>query len=164
MNEGSDVDGSGLDAAGTAAHAAAPVSRRTSFALAALVALDGALGLAALATVGFGRATSFLPRPGRSVYLAHSLLGVALGVGALARWSSARAAGRVQRACAAAGLVGVALGACGGALADVRAARLGGAALMFLGVAVAFLAYLTAGLATDPADGRGGEVEAVGAP
>lgn len=137
--------------------------RGWSFALALGVALDGALGLAALVTVGFGRATSWLPRPGRDVYVVHALVGAALGVGALVLAIGARALPRVPRVCARVGFVGVGVGALGGVLADVRALRLGGAALMFVGVGAAFLAYLTAALATPAGDEEHGGSDIVGA-
>jgi len=131
---------------------AASVRERRWMAMAALVAADFVLGMAALFVVPFGRSSSWFPRAGRGVYLAHAILGAALGLGALAVVAGARGAPRVRRAPAMAALGGIAAGAAGGALAAYHGARLEGAALMFVGSGIAGLAYLTAALAGPPGD------------
>jgi hypothetical protein len=107
------------------------------------VGLEFVVGVVALLVVPIGRPDQWIPRTGRSVYLVHVGLGglLVLGAGTLlaASWSAAR----VLRLSALAGAAGILLGACGGMLAVVHAARLGGIVLMFLGSTLAVFGYVT---------------------
>lgn len=111
--------------------------------MAALVGVDFVLGVAALVFVPFGRGSGLVPVKGRSVYLAHSAVGIALGVGAL--WLVLRhgtSGQRITRLAARLGLAGVIVGALGGLLAVEHGLRLGGMGLMLVGALMAGLGYL----------------------
>ena len=115
--------------------------------MAALVGLDFLLGVAAIVSVPFGRASVWLPVKGRAVYVAHGVIGAALGAGALvllARYGSS--AHRISRLGARTGVAGILVGLAGGLLAVDHPARLAGMALMLLGSLVAGIGYLMPGL------------------
>ena len=115
--------------------------------MAALVGLDFLLGVAAIVSVPFGRASVWLPVKGRAVYAAHGVVGAALGVGALvllARFGSS--AHRISRLGAKTGVAGIVVGLAGGLLAVDHPVRLVGMALMLLGSLVAGIGYLMPGL------------------
>jgi hypothetical protein len=107
------------------------------------VGVEFVLGLVALLVVPTGRPSGWIPARGEVVYLAHAVLGAALALGGLVALERALRSNRLARLGAAAGLAGLGLGLVGGVLATYHSARLGGMALMLLGVAVAGLGYLT---------------------
>ncbi|HUZ21058.1 MAG TPA: hypothetical protein VMU75_10865 [Acidimicrobiales bacterium] len=123
--------------------AAPPAGRAAWLAMAWGVGLEFALGLAGLLLVPFGRPDEWLPSKGEAIYAAHAALGGLLGVGSLVLLVRAAHAGRLARIGAVVGLVGMALGVVGGVLATYHAARLGGMALMLVGIVVAGFGYLT---------------------
>jgi hypothetical protein len=101
-------------------------------------------GLIGMLYVPFNRPDGWLAHRGEAIYLVHALLGALLGVAALAvAFHVLRTqVHRVDRIAAVSGFCGVAVGALGGALCVSHPLRLLGMALMFVGVAVAFFAYL----------------------
>jgi len=123
--------------------ASPPADRSVWIAMAWGVGLEFVLGLAGLLFVPFGRPDEWLPSKGEAIYAAHAALGGVLGVGSLVLLVRAARAGRLARIGAVIGLVGMALGVLGGVLASYHAARLGGMALMLVGVVVAGFGYLT---------------------
>jgi hypothetical protein len=95
--------------------------------------------------VPLNRPTGWLAHKGETIYVVHSLLGAALGIGAFYVVLMAITTPylvQVQRTAAIGGFLGVATGAIGGALSYEESLRLYAIALMFLGVAVAFFCYL----------------------
>ncbi len=127
-----------------AAPASAWSAHATWITMAALVGLEGALGVAALVVVPYGRPDVWLPTGGRAVYVVHAVVGGVLGlIGAVLVLATRTRPTRVPFYSALVGFLGVAVGAGGGVLAVYRADRLAGMGLMFLGVVVAGFAYLT---------------------
>ena len=103
------------------------------------------IGGAELFYVPLNRPTGWLAHHGQAIYVVHALFGMALGIGALAVFGAAVTTARlvqVDRTAAIGGLMGVAVGAFGGALSYERSLRLFAIAFMVLGVAVAFFCYL----------------------
>ena len=117
-------------------------TRRWAGGLAALVAVEFALGVATLVAVPLGRPSGWVPAEGRAVYLAHAVLGLPLAVGAAAFVVSVRGSPRLDRLSGWIGGVGVALAAAGGMVAVAHPVRLLGGALMLVGPLVAALGYL----------------------
>jgi len=110
--------------------------------MATAVGLELALGLATLVVVPIGRPDGLIPTQGRLVYVAHSVLGAFLVVGAATLVIKSRQAGRPARIGAIMGAVGILLGAGGGVLAIYHPTRLAGLVLMFLGTLGAAIGYL----------------------
>lgn len=121
------------------------------YVMAAAVAAEFALGLAALVLVPTGRPSGFQPHRGRLVYDLHSIAGVILLVGSVALVVLARRAPGIERWAALIGLGGVLLAAAGGLMTASHALRLLGIVLMFAGTTVAGLAYLAGSLERTPA-------------
>ncbi|MGH9093165.1 MAG: hypothetical protein ACRDZR_17570, partial [Acidimicrobiales bacterium] len=134
---------------------ARPVARRAWATLAAAVAAELVLGIAALVMVPAGRPSGLVPRRGVVVYDLHAAIGGALVVGAAWLAARARRSPRVERIAAVVGLVSVMVAAGGGMLAASHPERLLGIALMFAGSVVAGLAYLAGALERTPAVGAG---------
>lgn len=110
-----------------------------------LVVAEFVLGLVGMLYVPFNRPNGWIAHRGESLYLSHALLGGALGVGAITLVLvvvRSRDALRLERIAAQVGLWGVVVGAIGGGVCYSHSLRLLGMALMFLGVSVAFFAYL----------------------
>ena len=118
------------------------VARRVWFVMMIAVAVEFALGVACLVLIPTGRPNQWLPPQSKGVYIAHAALGGLLGIAALAIVLRALRGSRFVRLGAQAGLVGLALGAGGGALTVSHTWRLAGMGLMFAGALLAFLAYL----------------------
>jgi hypothetical protein len=117
-------------------------TRATWITMAVAVGLELALGLATLVVVPIGRPDGLIPTQGRLVYVAHSVLGAFLVVGAATLVIKSRQAGRPARIGAIMGAVGILLGAGGGVLAIYHPTRLAGLVLMFLGTLGAAIGYL----------------------
>lgn len=110
--------------------------------MAVLVCVDFLLGIGAIVTVPFGRATEWLPVKGRALYLLHGAVGALLGIGAvylLARFGSSTQ--RIARLAARWGIAGIAVGVVGGLLAVSHPLRLVGMGLMLIGGLVAAIGY-----------------------
>jgi hypothetical protein len=116
-------------------------TKRRAAALAVLVGVEFALGVATLVVVPLGRPSAVIPTEGRPLYLAHAVLGFPLAVGAAAFVLTARTT-RLERLSGWIGGAGVAVAGVGGLLAVAHPVRLLGAALMFVGPMVAALGYL----------------------
>jgi hypothetical protein len=108
------------------------------------VSVEFFAGLIEMLYVPLNRPNGWLAHRGEAIYLVHALLGALLGVAALvvAFHVLRTQVHRVDRIAAVSGLCGVVIGALGGALCVSHSLRLAGMALMFVGVAVAFFAYL----------------------
>lgn len=120
--------------------------RRLWNAMAALVALELALGVAAIVAVPFRRPNSILPSRATWLYAAHGGLGIVLGAGALGVLVLSLLAGRMARIGAVVGGVGVVVGLAGGVLATYQVTRLLGMGVMMVGVVVAGIGYLVPAL------------------
>jgi hypothetical protein len=118
------------------------VARWVWFVMMVGVGIEFALGVACLLLVPIGRPDQWLPPQSKGMYAAHAVLGGLLGIGALAILLRVLDAPRLVRLGARLGLVGLMLGACGGALTVVHAWRLSGMGLMFAGALLAFFAYV----------------------
>jgi len=111
------------------------------------VAVEFFAGLVGMLYVPFNRPDGWLAHRGEAIYLVHAILGGLLGVAALAvvfQVVRRTQVHRVERVAAVSGLVGMLIGALGGALCVSHPLRLLGMALMFAGVSVAFFGYLIA--------------------
>jgi len=109
------------------------------------VSVEFFAGLIGMLYVPFNRPDGWLAHRGEAIYLVHAVLGGLLGVAALAvvlHVSRRTWVHRVDRVAAVSGLVGMLIGALGGALCVSHPLRLPGMALMFVGVSVAFFGYL----------------------
>lgn len=111
--------------------------------LAALVGVEFLLGMLTLFALQTGRPSGWLPRTGDAVYLAHGIVGLPLGLGALALVSLVRRSSRLLWACAWCGAIGVAIAGFGGLLTTVHALRTWGMSLMALGSLLASISYVT---------------------
>jgi hypothetical protein len=103
------------------------------------------IGGAELFYVPLNRPTGWLAHKGETIYVVHSLLGAALGIGAFYVILMALTTpylAQVQRTAAIGGFLGVATGAIGGVLSYEKSLRIYAIALMFFGVAVAIFCYL----------------------
>lgn len=120
--------------------------RRLWSAMAALVGLELALGVATIVTVPFRRPDAILPSRVTWLYAAHGAVGIALGVGAVGVLVLSALAGRMARIGAVLGAIGVAIGLAGGVLATFQLTRLLGMGVMMLGVVVAGVGYLVPSL------------------
>ena len=118
------------------------VARWVWFVMMIAVGIEFAVGVACLVLVPTGRPDQWLPPQSKGVYIVHAALGGLLGMGALAILLRSLHGPRFARLGARAGLVGLVLGAGGGALTVWHAWRLTGLGLMFAGALVAFFAYV----------------------
>ncbi len=125
-----------------AAFQGAPGTARLSVILAAGTGVELLLGLAALVLVPLGRPTEWLPARGEMVYVAHAVVGAALGAGGLLLLVRIPRSLRVARIGAWIGAIGLVVGVVGGLLATYHPARLAGMGLMLVGAMVAGLGYL----------------------
>jgi len=106
------------------------------------VGIEFALGVACLVLVPTGRPDQWLPPQSKGVYIGHAAIGGLLGIAALTLVLRSFHGSRFVRIGTRAGLIGLMLGAVGGALTVSHAWRLTGLGLMFAGALVAFLAYV----------------------
>lgn len=120
--------------------------RRLWSAMAALVALELALGVATIVAVPFRRPNAILPSKATWLYAAHGGVGVVLGVGALGVLVLSLLAGRMARIGAVLGGTGVVAGLAGGVMATYQVTRLLGMGVMMLGALVAGIGYLVPAL------------------
>lgn len=117
-----------------------------------LVSLAGAefvLGIVALLFLPPSRPTAWIPHRGLAFYLLHTVVGLALVIGAVAIMPSARRGGRSTRISATIGLVGVILGALGGLAAVYHSVRILGMGLMLVGILLALMGYLMPSVGSD---------------
>ena len=126
---------------------ASAASRRRSVwvTMTTLVVAEFVLGLVGMLYVPFSRPNGWISHQGAGLYLAHAVLGGALGLAAGAIVFVVRRdprASRLERIAAMVGVWGVVVGAIGGGLCYSHSLRLLGMALMFVGVSVAFFGYL----------------------
>jgi hypothetical protein len=115
---------------------------RLSTALAVLVAIELAVGVAVVLLVPLARPSGWLPPRGAAIYLLHAVLGLPLAVGALALLVRTRASDRIARLSGRIGASGVVAAAGGGAMCAEHPLRLAGMALMLAGGVVAGFGYL----------------------
>jgi hypothetical protein len=120
--------------------------RRIWSGMAALVALELALGVAVIVSVPFRRPAAVLPARGTWIYAVHGAVGIALGAGALGVLGLSTVAGRIGRIGAVMGAIGVVVGLGGGVFSTFQATRLLGMAVMLVGVVVAGVGYLAPSL------------------
>jgi hypothetical protein len=106
------------------------------------IVIEFGLGVAILVLIPVGRPDQWLPPQSKGLYVAHTLLGALLTVGALAILMRARGGSRFVRLGSQFGLAGIALGAVGGMLSVWHPWRLAGMGLMFVGALVAFFGYV----------------------
>ncbi len=107
-----------------------------------LLGIEFLLGVSTLFVVKVGRPSGWLPPSGTDLYLAHAIVGLPLGVGALVLLSLSRRAGRSARTVAWVGLAGVGLAGVGGLLTSSHSLRLLGMGLMVVGPLLAGVGYL----------------------
>jgi integral membrane protein len=117
------------------------IARRAAM-LAALNAVELALGIVVLILVPFGRPSGWLPARWETIYLAHAILGLPLGFGAVALLARVRGSTRIARLTGWTGVIGVATAGAGGLLTVDHPLRLVGMALMLIGALVAGFGYL----------------------
>ncbi len=110
--------------------------------LALLVGIELVVGIAVVVSVPTGRPTGWLPTRGKTVYLAHAVLGLLLALGAVLYLVRSRDSTRMVRLSGWIGSAGVAAAGVGGLLAAAHPWRLVGFALMLLGSVVAGFGYL----------------------
>lgn len=123
--------------------------------LAVLVGLESLLGVMAVLSIPFGRPSGWVPAKGAAIYLTHAIVGAAVAVGAGALIGRVRHAGRISKAVAWAGLVGVALGGIGGLLTEPsQPVRFLGMAMMTVGALCAGASYLIPTLIGARGDGH----------
>jgi hypothetical protein len=120
----------------------ASIGSHSWIAMSVLVGLEFAFGIAALVLVPVGRPSEWVPNQGRGLYLVHGCLGAVLVAGAVILCVSTVHADRIARIAALSGLIGIALGAGGGALSAYHSTRLIGMGLMLFGALVAGFGYL----------------------
>ncbi len=122
------------------------VGRSTAFRaarLAAGIGAEGVLGIMCILSTPVDRPGGFWPQKGVPIYLAHSIFGFLLVVGAAALLVHVRASSRVSKAIAWMGAAGVALAGLGGLLtASQQLVRFLGMALMLVGSLWAIASYL----------------------
>lgn len=111
--------------------------------MAALVAVELLLGIAALVAVPAGRPTEWLPTDGRIVYYAHAGMGMILGIGAGTLLLTSSRQDRLSFYPALVGFIAVGAAAGGGILTAYHPERILGMILMCLGAVVGGFAYLT---------------------
>jgi len=111
-------------------------------ALLLLVAVEFAVGVAVLVSVPTDRTSGWLPMQGRSVYLAHAILGFLIAAGALTYLVRSHRSTRILRLSGWIGGTGVGVAAAGGVLAVTHPLRLVGLGLMLLGSVAAVFGYL----------------------
>jgi hypothetical protein len=114
---------------------------RWSAVLAALVVVELGLGVAVLVEVAPGRPSGWWPDTHRALYAVHSVVGLALAVGALLFASQTSRSTRLLRLGGRTGAVGVGIAGVGGLLTAAHPWRLTGLALMLVGPLVAIFGY-----------------------
>jgi integral membrane protein len=120
-----------------------PFTARSATALAVLVAFEFVLGVATSFSVPFNRASASLPPTGTTVYIAHAVVGLFLGVVAVVLVVQVWHQERTAHLTAWLGLAGVGLAGAGGLLTEAQSlARFFGMMFMFVGAAVAGFSYL----------------------
>ena len=110
--------------------------------MAVLVGLDLTLGIVALVFVPPGRPSGLLPDKGSAFYLAHSLLGLGVALGAVTVLVRVMRSTRLSRLSGWIGAIGVAIAAAGGVATVPHPFRIIGIALMGIGSLVAGFGYL----------------------
>ena len=115
---------------------------RYSLLLAALVAVEFALGIVTLISVPTGRPSGWWPDQGRLAYLAHAVVGLPLAVLAVLFLARVRESTRLHRLGGWIGAVGVAAAGLGGLLSVFHPLRLVGVGLMLAGPVTAGFGYL----------------------
>ncbi len=110
--------------------------------LALLTGVELALGVAALVLLPVGRPSGWLPARWVAIYLAHAILGLPLGAGAVALLARVRRSTRSSRLTGWIGGGGVAVAGAGGLLTAGHSLRVAGMALMLVGTLVAGFGYL----------------------
>jgi len=111
-------------------------------ALAVLVGVQLAVGVAVVVLVPFGRPSGWEPTQGVAIYLIHALLGIPLVFGAGLLWVRTQHGSRIARLSGWLGAIGVGLAGIGGLLTEPHGLRLAGMALMLLGAIVAGTGYV----------------------
>ncbi len=117
-------------------------NRVLATALSLLVTVEFAVGIAVLVSVPADRASGWLPMRGRTVYLAHAILGFLIAAGALVYLVQCHGSTRILRLSGWIGGSGVGVAAAGGVLAVSHPLRLAGLGLMLLGSFAAVFGYL----------------------
>lgn len=125
-----------------AAEPTPPVGQAFWTAMAIGVGLELVLGVAGLVYVPLGRPSQLIPMRGEAVYLAHAVVGAALGVGGALLLARVRGGERLTRIGAVIGAIGLLLGLVGGLLAVYHSTRLAGMGLMLVGSVTAGFGYL----------------------
>lgn len=123
-----------------------PVNRTTArlaTALVGLIGVDFLLGIGTLMSLPFNRPSGWLPAHGEALYVVHAVLGLVLGIGAVALLIRARGSSRNDQMIGWFGFVGVTLAGVGGVLTEFQSlVRFLGIAFMFIGPLIAGLGYL----------------------
>ena len=115
-----------------------PVTRRLAARLAVLCGAEAVLGIMAVLSVPFSRPSGFVPEKGLAIYLTHTVVGLAIAVGAgLLVMRAGRS--RSSQAVAWLGAVGVGLAGIGGLLTGASEV------IRFLGIAVMTVGTIWAG-------------------
>ncbi|MGH8979618.1 MAG: hypothetical protein ACRDWE_01165 [Acidimicrobiales bacterium] len=120
--------------------------RRIWSSMAALVAVELALGVVTIVSVPFTRPNAVLPTRGTTLYAAHGVVGIALAAGAVVVLLLSSRTARMARVGALIGAVGVGVGLAGGVCATFQSTRLLGMGVMMLGVLAAGVGYLVPSL------------------
>ncbi|MGH8979493.1 MAG: DUF3817 domain-containing protein [Acidimicrobiales bacterium] len=105
------------------------------------VAVEFALGIAALLVMPLGRPSGWLPASGRTVYGIHATVGLIVGLAAAAFLARCLDRGRIARIVGWCGAVALALAGAGGLLTD------GASMMRFAGICVMFVCSVLAGCA-----------------
>jgi hypothetical protein len=106
------------------------------------VAIEAIVGFVELRAVALGRPSGWDPAHGRTLYLAHAVLGGVIGFISIAVFRARRVAPRIVRLGSVFGLLGVGIAGVGGVLAVYHSLRLVGMALMFIGAGTAVFGYV----------------------
>lgn len=116
--------------------------RRLAPLLGGILAVEFVLGIVTLFAVKAGRPDELVPVAGKTIYLAHGLLGLPLAVGAVALLPAVRGAGRTAKVVAWLGFAGVALAGIGGILTVWHPLRIIGIIFMLIGPLSGGVGYL----------------------
>jgi hypothetical protein len=116
--------------------------RRLAPLLGGMLAVEFVLGIVTLFAVRAGRPSELVPKIGKTIYLAHGLLGLPLGLGAVALLPAVRGAGRTAKVVAWLGFAGVFLAGLGGVLTVSHPLRILGIILMLIGPLSGGVGYL----------------------
>ncbi len=110
--------------------------------LLAIVALEVALGVGAIALLPLRRPTGWLPSEQRGIYVAHAALGVPLVIGAFVLLARTIRATRISRLTGWIGMSGVVVAGLGGLLTVSHPLRIFGMAVMLIGAMLAGFGYV----------------------